>query len=172
MGSSRPIQSAGGRLSRCRRLDLVARLRSNCPPVLTKTQAEELVLARLKARFDGANLSIADHGNEERPFGWMFLLSGGETSSGGDSAAKIPRAVIVNKHSLQVIASHVDREPAQFIKVYEKLLSQNQSRNDNWCMTASFPFSWLFWRRWRKPSVAEQAKDAGFYEIRGGENEP
>ena len=136
---------------------------------LTKTQAEALVLERLKARFDGASLSIADHGSEERSFGWMFLLAGGETDSSGEAAAKIPRAVIVNKHSLQVIASYIDREPAQFIRVYEKLLSQNQSRNDNWCLTASFPLSWL---RWRRPSVAEQAKDAGFYEIRGGENEP
>ena len=99
----------------------------------------------------------------------MFLLSGGETSLSGDNSAKIPHAVIVNKHSMQVIASHVDREPAQFIKVYEKLLSQNQSRNDNWCLTASFPLSWL---RWRKQSMAELAKDAGFYEIRGEENEP
>ena len=137
--------------------------------MLTKTQAEALVLTRLKARFDGASLSIAEHGTEERPFGWMFLLSGGETSSSGDNSAKIPHAVIVNKHSLQVIASYIDRDPAQFIKVYEKLLSQNQSRSDSWCMTASFPWSWL---RWRKPSVAELAKDVGFYEIRGGENEP
>ena len=137
--------------------------------MLTKNQAEALVLTRLKARFDGASLSIADHGSEERQFGWMFLLSGGEADSSREAATKIPRAVIVNKHSLQVIASHVDREPAQLIKLYEKLLSQNQSRNDNWCMTASFPFSWL---RWRRPSVAEQAKDAGFYEIRGGENKP
>jgi hypothetical protein len=137
--------------------------------VLTKTQAEALVVARLKARFDCASLSIAEHGAEERPFGWMFLLSGGETSSSGDNSAKIPHAVIVNKHSMQVIASCVDREPAQFIKVYEKLLSQNQSRNDNWCLTASFPLSWL---RWRKQSVADLAKDAGFYEIRGEENEP
>ena len=98
----------------------------------------------------------------------MFLLSGGETSSSGDNSAKIPHAVIVNKHSLQVIASYIDRDPAQFIKVYEKLLSQNQSRSDSWCMTASFPWSWL---RWRKPSVAELAKDAGFYEIRGEESE-
>ena len=127
-----------------------------------------MVLARLKARFD-ANLSIAEHGTEERLFGWMFLLCGGETGSGGEAAAKIPRAVIVNKHSRQVIASYVDREPAQFIRVYEKLLSQNQSRNDNWCLTASFPLSWL---RWRKQSMAELAKDAGFYEIRGEENEP
>ena len=99
----------------------------------------------------------------------MFLLSGGESGSSHEASARIPRAVIVNKHSLQVIASHVDREPAQLIKLYEKLLSQNQARNDNWCMTASFPFSWL---RWRRSSVAELAKDAGFYEIRGGENEP
>ena len=128
-----------------------------------------MVLARLKARFDHANLLIAEHGTEERLFGWMFLLCGGETGSGGEAAAKIPRAVIVNKHSQQVIASYVDREPVQFIRVYEKLLSQNQSRNDNWCLTASFPLSWL---RWRKQSMAELAKDAGFYEIRGEENEP
>ena len=137
--------------------------------MLTKTQAEALVVARLKARFDRASLSIAEHGTEERPFGWMFLVSGDETGSSEDNSAKIPRAVIVNKHSMQVIASFIEREPAQFIRVYEKLLSQNQSRNDNWCMTASFPLSWL---RWRKQSMAELAKDAGFYEIRGEENEP
>ena len=139
------------------------------PTALTKTQAEALVLARLKARFDCASLSIADHGSEERSFGWVFLVSGDEIGSSGEAATKIPRAVIVNKHSMQVIASFIDREPAQFIKVYEKLLSQNQSRNDNWCLTASFPLSWL---RWRKQSMAELAKDAGFYEIRGEENEP
>jgi hypothetical protein len=139
------------------------------PTALTKSQAEALVLTRLKARFDCASLSIAEHGTEERPFGWMFLLSSGATSSSGDNSAKIPHAVIVNKHSMQVIASHVDRDPVQFIKVYEKLLSQNQSRSDSWCMTASLPLPWL---RWRKPSVVDLAKEAGFYEIRGGENEP
>ena len=139
------------------------------PTALTKIQAEALVLSRLKAQFESASLSIADHGSEERPFGWMFLLSGGEAGSSGAAAAKIPRAVIVNKHSMQVIASYVDRDPAQFIKVYEKLLSQNQSRSDNWCLTASFPWSWL---RWQKPSVVDLAKEAGFYEIRGEENEP
>jgi len=137
--------------------------------VLTKTQAEELVVARLKARFDSASLAIADHGTEERPFGWMFHISVGETDSNGDVAAKIPRAVIVNKHSMQVIASFIDHEPSQFIRVYEKLLSQNQSRNDNWCLTVAFPFPWP---RWRKQSVADLAKDAGFYEIRGEENQP
>jgi hypothetical protein len=139
------------------------------PTVLTKTQAEAVVLARLKARFECASLSIAGHGSEERSFGWMFLVSGDEIGSRGETAAKIPGAVIVNKHSMQVIASYVDREPSQFIRVYEKLLSQNQSRNGNWCLTASFPLSWL---RWRKQSMAELAKDAGFYEIRGEENEP
>jgi len=136
--------------------------------MLTKTQAEEMVLARLKARFDCASLAIAVQGSEERPFGWMFLLSVGETGSIDAKTAKIPRAVIVNKHSMQVIASFIDYEPAQFIKVYEKLLSHNQSRSDNWCRTVSFPFPWP---RWRQRSVAEQAKDAGFYEIRGEENQ-
>ena len=138
------------------------------PTALTKTQAEELVLARLKARFDCARPSIADQGTEERPFGWMFHISVGESGLKGDGAAKIPHAVIVNKHSMQVIASFIDHEPAQFIKVYEKLLSHNQSRSDNWCRTVSFPFPWP---RWRQRSVAEQAKDAGFYEIRGEENQ-
>ena len=137
--------------------------------MLTKTQAEEMVLARLKARFDCASLAIAVQGSEERPFGWMFLLSVGETGSIDAKTAKIPRAVIVNKHSMQVIASFIDHEPAQFIKVYEKLLSQNQSLNDNWCLTVSFPFPWP---PWRKQSVADLAKDAGFYEIRGEENQP
>jgi hypothetical protein len=139
------------------------------PTALTKAQAEALVLARLKARFDRARFSIAESGTEERLFGWMFLIRVGEDGSISNDSAKIPRVVIVNKHSMQVIASYVDREPVQFIKVYEKLLSQNQSRNDNWCLTASFPLSWL---RWRKQSVADLAKDAGFYEIRGEENEP
>lgn len=137
--------------------------------MLTKTEAEALVVARLEARFDSASLSIADHGTEERPFGWIFSIRAGETGSNGDEAAKIPRAVIVNKHSMQVIASLIDREPAQFIKVYEKLLSHNQSRSGNWCLTVSFPFPWP---RWQKRSVADLAKDAGFYEIRGQENQP
>jgi hypothetical protein len=139
------------------------------PTMLTKIQAEALVLTRLRARCDCAHLSIADYGTEERPFGWMFLLSVGETGSNGDQAGKIPRVVIVNQHSLQVIASFIDRGPAQFISVYEKLLSRNQSGSDNWCMTMSFPFPWP---RWRQRSVADLAKDAGFYEIRGEENQP
>ncbi|MBM2804465.1 MAG: hypothetical protein HW419_2358 [Deltaproteobacteria bacterium] len=63
--------------------------------MLTKTQAEEMVLARLKARFDCASLAIAVQGSEERPFGWMFLLSVGETGSIDAKTAKIPRAVSI-----------------------------------------------------------------------------
>ena len=82
--------------------------------------------------------------------------------------AKLPRAVIVNKYSEQVIATSGDQEPERLIRIYEKLLTQNQARAGNWCLTGSIPGPW---RLWRKRSVAESAQEAGFYEIGAKEKE-
>jgi hypothetical protein len=76
--------------------------------------------------------------------------------------AKLPRAVIVNKYSEQVIAASGDQEPERLIRIYEKLLAQNQARAGEWCLTGSIPRPWNLWR---KRSVAESAQEAGFYEI-------
>ncbi|HEX6768671.1 MAG TPA: hypothetical protein VF208_04910 [Candidatus Binatia bacterium] len=84
------------------------------------------------------------------------------------SAPSIPRWLIVNKVSHQVVASAVDYEVEEFVRRYEKLLAQNQTRSQQWCGTPKPPFPWSLWR---KPTVAERAKEGGFYEIGGKENE-
>ena len=82
--------------------------------------------------------------------------------------AKLPRAVIVNKYSEQVIATSGDHEPERLIQLYERLLAQNQARAGDWCLAGSIPRPW---KRWRKGSVAESAQEAGFYEIGAKEKE-
>lgn len=136
--------------------------------MLTKAEAEALVLARLKSRCASGELSVVEWGGQERNFGWVF-----EASVSGDIAASstpaIPRWVIVNKVSHQVVASAVDYEVEEFVRRYEKLLAQNQARSGQWCGTPPRPFPWSLWR---KPTVAERAKEGGFYEIGGKEGEP
>ncbi len=133
--------------------------------LLTKTEAEALVLAGLKPRCGAAQLSIVANNSSERSFGWVFevAVSGGDTT-----AASIPRRVIVNKHSHQVVASSVDYDVEQFVRQYEKLLAANRARSQQWCGTLQPPWPW---KLWGKKSVAEQAKDGGFYEIGSKEGE-
>lgn len=134
--------------------------------MLTQTEAQALIAARLSALAGSAPLAIALSPNGERAFGWVFeVCRDGATT---DPAARIPRRVIVNKHSRQVVASSVDYEVEQFVRLYEKLLTQNQARSEGWCGT--LPPAWPF-KLWRKKSVAEQAKDGGFYEIGAKEGE-
>ena len=129
------------------------------PATLTQSEAEALVFARLKPRCPTAALSIVAGRNEERAFGWVFEIAVG----GGDAAAaSIPRRVIVNKHSWQVVASTTDHELEQFVRLYEKLLAQNLARSEQWCGTPKPAWPW---KLWGKKSVAEKAKDGGFYEI-------
>jgi len=137
--------------------------------MLTKLQAEELVLARLKSLFESAQLSIADTGSLERSFGWVFLVSVDNAAANTVGAAKIPSAVIVNKYSEQIIASSIDHAPERLIQLYEKLLAKNEARAGSWCLTVSSPWPWGFWK---KRSIAERANDGGFYEIGGKEIVP
>ncbi len=135
------------------------------PEALTKSEAEALVLARVKSRCPAAELSIVSGSTSERVFGWVFeiAVSGGETS-----AAAMPRRVIVNRHSRQVVASSADYDVEQFVRLYEKLLADNQARSQQWCGTLPAPWPW---KLWSKKSVAERAKDDGFYELGAKEGE-
>jgi hypothetical protein len=74
--------------------------------------------------------------------------------------------VIVNKYAGQVVASSVEYKLEEFVKRYEKLLAYNQIDKLKWCGTVSLPIPW---RWWRGQTVAEQAKEGGFYEIRDRE---
>jgi hypothetical protein len=116
--------------------------------LLTKRQAEESVITRLKSRCADGEISLAE---------WR------------GSASAIPRWVIVNKHSQQVVASSLASDVEQFVRLYEKLLAQNQTRSQGWCGTLPLPFPWSLWR---KRTVAERAREGGFYEIGGKEGEP
>jgi len=135
------------------------------PVALTISEAEALVLARVKSRCPTAELSIVASGNKERAFGWVFEIA----VSGADAfASSMPRRVIVNRHSRQVIASSADHDAEQFVRLYEKLLADNQARSAQWCGTLSPPWPW---KLWGKKSVAERAKDSGFYELGAKEGE-
>ena len=136
--------------------------------MLSQAQAEELVLARLNSRFESAQFSIAHNGVSERSFGWVFLIQGLQAAPGEALEAKLPRAVIVNKYSEQVIATSGDQEPERLVRIYERLLAQNQARAGEWCLAGSIPRTW---KLWRKRSVAESAQEAGFYEIGAKEKE-
>jgi hypothetical protein len=133
--------------------------------MLTRLQAKELVLARLNSGAGPNALSVDECPGKERAFGWVFQVTGGNAAT----SASLPRLVIVNRTSEQVVASHTEYEVEQFVRLYEKLLSQNQARSQGWCGTLPLPFPWSLWR---KRTVAERAKDGGFYEIGGKEGEP
>ena len=136
--------------------------------MLTKEEAQALVVARLRSRCGSRELSIAAWGDSEPAFGWVF-----EASLTGEfaalSAPAVPRWLIVNKISHQVVASAVDYDVEEFVRRYEKLLAQNQTHSQQWCGTSQRSFPWSLWR---KRTVAERAKDGGFYEIGVKEGEP
>lgn len=133
--------------------------------MLTRLQAKELILARLSSGGESDELSVVECPGAEHAFGWVFQVTGGNAAT----SATLPRLVIVNKTSGQVVASHTEHEVEQFVRLYEKLLSQNQASSQGWCGTLPLPFPWSLWR---KRTVAERAKDDGFYEIGGKEGEP
>jgi hypothetical protein len=128
--------------------------------MLNQSEAEEIVLARLGARYGGGRVRIVDGQTVERAFGWVFTLAADDSVN--NSEIELPRQVILNKYSEQLVACSVQHSPKQLIKLYEKLLSQHQSSATNWCLTGSFPFPW---RRWWKGSMAQRASESGFYEI-------
>lgn len=128
--------------------------------MLSRIDAEALVLARLRARYGADHFGIVDGQTVERAFGWVFTLD--EAIAANNAEIKLPRQVILNKYSEQLVACSVEHSLDQLIKLYEKLLAQHQWRATNWCLTVSFPFPW---GRWWKGSVAQKADESGFYEI-------
>lgn len=125
----------------------------------------ELIIARLSSGAASGQISVVECAGAEHTFGWVFQVSGDHAATG----ATLPRLVIVNKTSGQVVASRTEYEVGQFVRRYEQLLAQNQARSQGWCGTLPLPFPWSLWR---KRTVAERAKDGGFYEIGGKEGEP
>jgi hypothetical protein len=130
--------------------------------MLTRLQAKELILARLSSGAVSGEISVVECAGAEHAFGWVFQVTSGHAAT----SATLPRLVIVNKTSEQVVASRTEYEVEQFVRLYEKLLSQNQARSQGWCGTLPLSFPWSLWR---KRTVAERAKDGGFYEIGGKE---
>ena len=125
------------------------------------------MLACLKSRSGPGEISIAEWRGSERAFGWVFEVAVLGANVSASSVSALPRWVIVNKVSHQVVASSVASDVEQFVRLYEKLLAQNQARSQQWCGTAQRPFPWSLWR---KRTVAERAKEGGFYEIGGKED--
>jgi hypothetical protein len=131
--------------------------------MLTKEEAQQLVLNRLKLRHEGPNYCFEEHRTVERPFGWLFFVavSGSGATRQGETGSH--RLIIVNKHVEQVIESSNDYTPQRFIEIYETLLAESQARGEDWCLTMSFPFPWKYFGRQR---LAKKAKDMGLSEIK------
>ena len=130
--------------------------------MLSRIDAEELVLARLQARYGGVRFRFVEGQTVERAFGWVLTIAADGPIPADHWQIKFPRQVIVNKYSEQLVACSVEHSLQQFIKLCEKLLAQRQARAANWCLTGSFPFPW---GRWWQGSAAQKADQSGFYEI-------
>jgi hypothetical protein len=137
------------------------------PTILTKEQARDLVRARIATQFQ-EQISIADASAAEHAFGWVFSINSGENEGSGSLTAKLPRTVIVNKYSKQVVANNLNHAPANLIRLYEKLLAKSRASTGSWCLTVAVRWPWELWK---KNSIAEHAKKAGFYEIPARENQ-
>ena len=131
--------------------------------MLTREEAELLVLTRLKDRQDVRELVIVEARTVERPFGWLFLVAVPGSSTTTQAETVSHRLIIVNKHVEQVIGSSLDYSPQQFIEIYETLLAKNRASGGDWCLAASFPLPWKAFGRRR---LAKKAKEMGLYEIR------
>ena len=125
--------------------------------MLTRDQAKELVLSRLKVRQGPRDFSIAEDRTIEHEFGWLFYVTISE------SVTTEPRLIIVNKHVGQVIESSIKYTPERFIEIYETLLTKSQASGGNWCSTVSLPF---LWRDFKRRRLAKKAREMGLYEIR------
>jgi hypothetical protein len=131
--------------------------------MLTREEAQQLILSRLKARQDGGDFVIAQERTIEREFGWLFVLT--LTRSGSNQRSEIvrDRLIIVNKSVGQLIGSSIDYSPERFVEVYETLLVRKSQTGANWCLTVSGPPIWNGFLMWR---LAKKAKQMGLYEIR------
>src|SRR5215470_12513320 len=124
--------------------------------MLTRTEAKELVLSRLKVRHEARDVFIADDRTSEHEFGWLFYLRLSESST------TEPRLFIVNKHVAQVIGSSIQYTPERFVEAYETLLAMSRRSAANWCLNFPGPVLWSNFLRWR---LAKKAKAMGLYQI-------
>lgn len=124
--------------------------------MLTRQEAQQLVLIRLKHGRDGREFFIVETRTVERSFGWLFFVA-------AQADAVSHRLIIVNKHVEQVIESSIDYTPDRFIELYETLLAKSRATQDNWCLTVSVP---LLWRAFGRRRLANKAKQLGLCEIR------
>jgi hypothetical protein len=137
--------------------------------MLTREEAKQLVLARLKDQPEARGLAIAEDRTIERPFGWLFVLGGLRSSTPRGSEPTLHGPLIVNKYAEQVIASSIDYPPERFVELYETLLVKSRARRVAWCLSLSLPVPWSGWRKRR---LAKHVRDMGFYELRQKSEEP
>ena len=90
--------------------------------MLTREEARQLVLTRLKARQDAQEHFVEEDRTVERPFGWLFFVAVPGSSATAQAETISYRLIIVNKHVEQLIESSIDYTPERFIEVYETLL--------------------------------------------------
>lgn len=131
--------------------------------MLTREEAQQLVLTRLNARQDARDLLIVEDGTIERQFGWLFFLTVSCSSATAPPGTASYKLIIVNKHVEQVIESSIEYTPERLIEIYETLLAKSQATREDWCQTISFP---LPWRGFRRRRLAKTAKEMGLHEIR------
>jgi hypothetical protein len=131
--------------------------------MLTRKEAQQLLLERLKIRADGRDQFIAEDRTVERSFGWLFFVAIATSNTAAQPGALPYRLIIVNKHSNQVIESSIEYPPERFIDIYENLLAKSQAQGHNWCLTMSLPFPW---KRSGRERLATKAKDMRLYELK------
>jgi hypothetical protein len=128
--------------------------------MLSREEAQQLVLTRLEAREDARDLFIVESRTVERPFGWLFFLGFSATQ---ESETVPYRLIIVNRYAGQVIGSSLHYTPERFLEIYETLLSKSRTTEGDWCRTLSLP---LPWRGFGRRRLAKNAEEMGFYEIK------
>jgi hypothetical protein len=131
--------------------------------MLTREEAQQLVLARLGKRHDAENLSVAEDRTIERAFGWVFFLIEPAQRAPHHLDAPLQGPILVNRYVGQVIASSIRYPPERLIEIYEALLAKNQASAGDWCLAVSYPVPWSGFRLRR---LKKKIKEAGFYEIR------
>ena len=108
--------------------------------MLTREEAQQLVLTRLNARQDARDLLIVEDDTIERPFGWLFFLAVSCSSARRPETTSY-RLIIVNKHVEQVIESSIEYTPERLIEIYETLLAKSQATREDWFRP--YPFATL-----------------------------
>lgn len=131
--------------------------------MLTREEAQQLLLERLKIQADGLDQFISEDRVVERSFGWLFFVAIATSKTAAQPGALPYRLIIVNKHSNQIIGSSIEYTPERFIDIYENLLAKNQAQGQNWCLSMSSPFPW---KRSGRERLATKAKDMGLYELK------